>query len=189
MIRTEDFRPANEGIQVRLRLAVVALTMGTALVTAGCGSSTSGHSAETSTSATVSDTQLYDSCTLSDDAIAATGATPTTKDNNPFSVAQPGWKGCMWRGPGFGFAVLASTHTVDEIKNNASFQNFHAADVPGRSAFMYTQETYSKNCSVGFPTSKGTIEVLAQQVSGEQTVDTCAVALKAMQALSDYLPR
>jgi hypothetical protein len=172
-----------------MRAVVVAAGLCAVLAVAGCSMSQSGSPSVSAT--TLSEGQLWDPCSLPDSAISAAGADPGSKDTNPFFVAQPGWKGCAWRGGHYFLGLLVSTHSLPEIRNNSFFHSLQDINIAGRSATSYYQGNSSPpdNCIVAFGTSGGTIEVMVDQAVGDQSAgDYCAIASKSMRVLDQYIP-
>ncbi|MFC3962574.1 DUF3558 domain-containing protein [Nocardia jiangsuensis] len=160
---------------------VAALVLGPLL--AGCESSTEG-------SATPQ--VLFDPCTLPDSAIAAAGADPAQKNDNPFGVPRTGWRGCRWGADGYALRVFATDKTLDEFRANSRFHDFRPADLPGREAKTFIQgaESEAENCNLFYGTTQGTIQiyVVDDQTAGEFP-DPCGLVVRAARAVDQWIPR
>lgn len=135
---------------------------------------------------------LYDSCTLPADVVAAAGLDPNRVDNNPFGVPRTGWRGCAWTVKDFAVRVFATTRTVDEYRNNPSLHDFRDVDLEGRQAFSFLQGKAQPpdNCSVAFGTSRGTIDIyLTKDVTLDSVEDWCARTLTIARLFNSHIPK
>lgn len=169
-------------------LAVVA-SMCVVLAVAGCGKSTQSGTPTASAQTKLTKDQLWDPCSLPDEAVAATGVTTDTKNTNPVGGPTSAFRGCGWKSDTYALAVFSTTHTMDEVRSNTSFQNLHNVDVPGRSAVSYTEGSWG-SCRVDFPTSKGVVEILVDKsLTSSSGVDVCATALRSADLLNNSIPK
>lgn len=158
------------------------------LAVAGCGKSTQSGTPTAAAQTTLTKDQLWDPCSLPDDAVAATGVKADSKNANPFGTARSGWKGCSWTNDAYSLAVFSTTRSMAEVRSNSSFQNLHDIDVPGRKAVSYQEA--SNSCGVDFPTTKGVVEVLINQsATSSITSDYCAIAVHTVDSLNSLIPK
>lgn len=168
-------------------LAVVAGVCAV-LAVAGCGKSTQSGTPTATSKTTLTTDQLWDPCSLPNDAVAGTGVKADTKDTNPFGTARTGWKGCGWNNDTYFLTVYSTTHSMDEVRSNASFHNLHNVDVSGRQAVSYQER--SDSCGVDFSTSKGVVELAVNQSPGSPSAgDYCAIVLRTANALNSQIPK
>lgn len=159
------------------------------LAVAGCGGSTESGTSTTGAKTTLTTDQLWDSCSLPDAAIAATGVKADTKDTNPFGGPRSGWKGCNWNNDTYFLSVFSNNHTIDEVRSNTSFHSVHDVNVPGRRAVSYTEGS-NNSCGVDFQTSQGVVEMIVRPSPGSpSTGDYCAIALNTADSLNSLIPK
>lgn len=170
-------------------LAVVAGVCAV-LAVAGCSKSTQSGTPTAAPQTTLTKDQLWDPCSLPDDAIVAAGLKADTKDTQPFVTERTGWKGCSWRNEGtYTLEVLSTAHSMNDVRSNTSLQNLHEVDVPGRQAVSYTEGSWG-DCGVDFSTSKGVVEVIVRPSLGVPSAgDSCTIALRAAGSLNNSIPK
>lgn len=172
----------------RLGFAMVSAATSLTLVT-GCDSGITSGKPQPPENA-----PLFNPCDIPDAAITAAGADPATKEADTFGVKIPGWEVCSWKASWYFLTVLASTHTIDEVKSKSTNNDFRAVDIPGRDGAFTHQESVralGEKCYASFATSDGTtIEVVADKKGSETAQeDVCVVALRSAIVLNDHLPR
>jgi len=159
------------------------------LAVGGCGKSTESGTPTVAAQTTLTADQLWDPCSLPDDAVAATGVRADTKNTNPLGGSATDFRACAWNSDAYFLDIDSTTHTMDEIRSNTKFQNLHDVEVPGRAAFSYTEGSWG-SCGIDFPTSKGVVEIVIRQSgSGPSAGDVCAIALSTASSLNNSIPK
>ncbi|WP_153415679.1 DUF3558 domain-containing protein [Nocardia macrotermitis] len=172
-----------------LALAVGVGVCALQLAVTGCG--TTQTDATSASPTKLSDAQLWDPCTVSDDAISAIGLRPGSKDTNPAVVQWSGWRGCGWRTDNYFLTILNSNHTMTEVRKNSYLTNFQDVSIPGRQAITDAEKSStSDNCIVTLPTSKGTVEIIIRQAVGAPSAGNyCSIAISATKSLNSLIPQ
>jgi hypothetical protein len=166
----------------------------------GCGTTVKGNSAaEGQNTSQREQTVRWNPCAeLSEEALRATGADPTSKSTD---FDAPGdkaaWRMCAWDSvdaPYF-IGVGATTLTQDEVRKNSSVTGFTPVEVNGRSGLTYypgTGETPVRRCYVSLPMDGGMLNVYVDWRYGEHHAmpesPPCGSAVQHAQELEPYLP-
>ncbi|MFC8383895.1 DUF3558 domain-containing protein [Nocardia sp. NPDC057272] len=162
--------------------AVVALT--------GCSTAVDGQ--PEASGAPLTKEQLFDPCTVSDSVLQAAGADPATKDDNPFSVPRPDWKGCSWRAGDHFISFFSTTNTLQQFRENQYFRDFHDVTVSGRPALQFYLGTINppEECEIAFDTSQGRVTLTASKASSSNsTTDPCVWVNDAASHFASSIPR
>lgn len=173
-------------------MRALAVTAGicAVLAVAGCSKTTQSDTPTAASQTTLSRDQLWDPCTLPDSAIAATGADPSTKDDNPGAAHFPRWRGCRWHTSSYFLTIGSASSTMAEIHANSSFTNLKDVNVPGRRSAVSYNEGVATDCYVDFPTSKGIADVSISKYPDVATSeDPCALAVRAASTLNSSIPK
>ncbi|WP_067653325.1 DUF3558 family protein [Nocardia harenae] len=161
----------------------LAFTVGPLL--AGCETPSEGAGTPTPVA-------LFDPCTLPDSAIAAAGADPAQREDNPFGAPRTGWRGCLWGADGYALRVFATDKTLAEFRDNSRFHDFRPADLPGRDATLFVQGAASeaKNCNLVYDTAQGTIQIFViDDQLGDSFPEPCGLVTRAARAVDQWIPR
>ncbi|MFC3965783.1 DUF3558 domain-containing protein [Nocardia jiangsuensis] len=169
-------------------MSSVLIAAAAATLVSACESEPSASSPTT----TIAPEALFDPCTLPDEAIRAAGANPARRDDNPLGTKRTKWTGCSWGADQYALRVFATTISVTEFRENMNFDGFAPIAVPGRDAHSF-HETYPSpddNCSIVYPSPKGTINFYVTYDFGSTVAEEpCSLVLRAATALDPYLPR
>lgn len=172
-------------------MRALAVTAGicAVLAMAGCSKSTQEGTATPASQTKLSRDQLWDSCTLADSVVAATGVDPSTKNTNPGDAQFPDWRGCSWRTTGYFLTVGATAHTMADVHASSSFKDMKDVSIPGRQAVSYNDGS-SDNCYVDFATAKGVADIAVRKAYGTATSeDPCAIAVRSATVLNSSIPK
>lgn len=185
-----------------MRVVGIMASVGTAVVLAGCSSSTGGGTGPVETpvlrNTPAAVGQLFDPCTVSDRILIAAGADPATKDTNPFGASKIGFITCRWStdpagsNPGHFLQIASTSHTVDDIRRNENYRDFHTIAFDNRTALQFSvgTATPSIECGVAFDSGQGTVAVTAGRFSDSKvTSDLCTIAAASASTLSEAIPR
>ncbi|MGK2883562.1 MAG: DUF3558 domain-containing protein [Rhodococcus sp. (in: high G+C Gram-positive bacteria)] len=173
---------------MNLRLLLTAVTALT--LVAGCSADVTG-------TATAGQTEAFDPCTIPDDAIAAAGLDPASKD----SMAEkgyitPGWDICTWQSssqPAWYFYSIffSPEHTVQDVVKDERITELTTTTIDGRDANQYKLEVAesSDSCDIAFATQSGVATFTASR-KGSRTDpgDLCAIVRSHTEAISSSLP-
>ncbi|MEU4321703.1 DUF3558 domain-containing protein [Nocardia fluminea] len=173
-----------------MRLVGIAAGVCAVVALAGCSEAVDGQ--PEASAAPLTKEQLFDPCTVSDSVLQAAGLDPTSKDDNPFSVAREEWKGCGWRGDGHFIYLKSTTYTLDEIRANDYFHDFRDITVGDRKAVQYLLGTRTppNQCEITFDTSEGRVAVTATKfIDSKSTTDPCLLVNNAAPNFVDVLPK
>src|SRR3546814_19686855 len=120
--------PKRPGARLRHRVAVlcergetmrlVGFAAGVCAVVALAGCSEAVDGQPEASGAPLTKEQLFDPCTVSDSVLQAAGADPASKDDNPFSVPRPDWKGCSWRAGDHFISFFSTTNTMKQFRED-----------------------------------------------------------------------
>ncbi|MGQ4598362.1 DUF3558 family protein [Nocardia sp. R6R-6] len=170
-------------------LGAAALTLVT-----GCGTTTDGTAAKTSTSA--DDRQIFNPCTqLSADVLHATEVDPATKDVITDPPSGPSsWRICSWDSVRLPYSVIvaSSSHTVAEIRTNNKETGFRDVVVGKRTGLIHQDknDTRGEVCRVAIPAEQGMFVISASWSAIKPiTEDRCDLAVKHAKDLEPHLPR
>ncbi len=171
-----------------MRTVAVVAGLCAVLAVAGCSKSQSGGPQAAATT-TLSEAQLWDPCSLSDSAIAATGVDPSTKDASS-PAKRPGWNTCSWNTDTYFMDVNATSHTMADVRANTELTHQQDVDIDGRKAITSREGSNIDDCGVDFATSKGTVEIVIRQSGGAAPAgDYCAIAIRSVKALNQWIPQ
>lgn len=178
----------------------LALTVGAALLFAGCNdtsgtpATSSAPSASASASGTpVKDQAPWDPCGLPVDAVRTAGLDPDSKKKGAAGVDFDGWTVCNWRAVArwYNISILAGTPTLQDVRQRRDFNEFKPLSIAGRSALQFGRASDPEHlgCSVAVETRGGTttFDVLGRYGEPQQG-DPCALAVQAATDLGKYLP-
>ena len=160
------------------------------LLVAGCDT-TSVEGSPTATS-TVKNAGLFEPCDIPAQAIQGAGLDPASKDADFFGVQHTGWELCRWSASWYYLAVLSTSHTFDEVKNNPNNRDVGPVTVPGRDAVSSVDVSDVKRevCDVAFPSGQGAVIVRASTKGGLAIEENpCVVAVRAATQLNDAIPK
>ncbi|WP_290367640.1 DUF3558 domain-containing protein [Rhodococcus spelaei] len=174
---------------MRKAVGVVGV-VGAALLVAGCGSGSVDGKADAVGAA--AGEPVFSPCDdIPGDALAAIGLDPTTATRDIAGVKQPGWNICKWRGASPALSVLATSHTLDDVRDNRKNTEFSPVDISGRTAFSYRENTDQarRNCDVAIGASGGAVLIAVSYLGTDPVVkDPCVVAVERTRALAAYIP-
>ncbi|MGU3435836.1 DUF3558 domain-containing protein [Actinomycetes bacterium M1A6_2h] len=169
-----------------VRAAVVCAAV---VVAAGCGSDAVAGSP---TAAPLGDAQ-FDPCTIPDEAIAAAGADPGTREPDIFGVDLAEWNVCRWDSNSWYYlGVLSTTYSFKDVRENPRSSDFENVVVGTRDAVSYLDESDPdrSDCDVAFPSNQGVIIVrVTTKITAASPEPPCAVATRAANTLDVFLPR
>ncbi|WP_254207368.1 DUF3558 domain-containing protein [Nocardia alni] len=171
-----------------MRTVAVVAGLCAVLAVAGCSKSQSGQPQAAATT-TLSEAQIWDPCSLPDSAVAATGVDPSTKDTSGVGNG-PGWKICGWNSDTYFMDVDATSHTLADVRANPHLTHQQDIEIDGRKAVTSREGDNTDDCGVDFATSKGVVEVVIRQSAGAATAgDYCAIAVRSVKALNQWIPQ
>lgn len=170
----------------------------TALVAAGCSSTTGG----TPTTPSNAEAAPWDPCTqIPDSVIAKAGLDPATKDPNIAGAQYDGWKTCGWKplgyvpqGPtGYTVGLLATNaKSIDDERRDPGNEHLTGTFVDNRQGLLYDTGGGNSNedCTVALPTKpNGVILVLVSgSVLTQFTTSACDVAKQMATSFQSVLP-
>ncbi|GAA1591473.1 hypothetical protein GCM10009764_12800 [Nocardia ninae] len=183
----------------------VGLAVGVVMVLVGCQDSSNGtptSAGVTSTSVGVgtsaqtspaTDTAPWDPCTLSPDALRATGLDPDSKKKGAAGVDFEGWKVCNWRASArwYTASIFAGSPSLQEVRGRKDFTDLKALGIDGRQAvqFKLASDNDHLGCGVAVEVPRGTVifDVLGRYSEPLQE-DPCVVAGRHATELAKYLP-
>lgn len=173
-----------------MRLIGLAAGACAVLVLAGCSEEVSGQPEVSGTPLTKE--QLFDPCTVPESALVAAGVDPASKDDNPFSVPRPEWKGCTWRAGDHYLSLFSTVLSMERFRENGSLHGFEDISVDNRPAVQYLLDDKNppEQCGVVFDTGQGRVTLQSSRaLSSKTTADPCAVAIDATAHFTDVIPR
>ncbi|MCX0270643.1 DUF3558 domain-containing protein [Nocardia zapadnayensis] len=180
--------------------AVVALA-GALLAVSGCDAATDGSAAPvTTTDAAAATEALWDPCTqISDDMLRQVGVDPATRDNTISGVENvEGWKLCSWKDKlareNYALGVWATTHTIEESKQDGNNVDFFDISVGGRHGVQF-RRAYDKRdevCYLSFPANGQTVDISVYKaystIGLEDDRPPCEIAAAAAEVLVPIIP-
>ncbi|MFI9404748.1 DUF3558 domain-containing protein [Nocardia sp. NPDC052316] len=175
------------------------------MVLAGCqdssnGTPTSAGAPSTSvgagTSAQMSpakDAAPWDPCSLSSDALRATGLDPDSKRTGAAGVEFDGWKVCRWRAQAgwYSLGILSGTPSLKDVRERKDFNDFKSVTIGNRPALQFGQagDPERLGCTVAVEVPGGTVAFDALgRYSEPRQEEPCTVALRHATDLAKYLP-
>lgn len=179
----------------------LALTVGTALLFAGCNdtsgtpATSSAPSASASASGTpVKDQAPWDPCGLPADALRSTGLDPDSKKSGAAGVDFDGWKICTWRAQArwYDLSVLAGKPTLKEVQERKDFIDMRSTTIGNRRALQFTMASDRDDhlgCAIAVEVPGGSVifDVLGRYGTPQEE-QPCPVANKHTDDLVKYLP-
>lgn len=164
----------------------------------GCDANPPGSTTpETSTDEAAATEALWDPCTqISDDVLQRVGVDPTTRDNKISGVEYvEGWKLCSWKEKeireDYSLGVWATTHTIEETKedeNNIDFTDISVSGRPGVQ-FKRADDTGDRVCYLSFPSNGQSVEIsIYKTVSTKDDRGPCEIASAAGEILVPVFP-
>lgn len=173
-----------------MRLVGFAAGVCAVVALAGCSTAVDGQPEASGTPLTKE--QLFDPCAVSDGVLQAAGADPAKKDDNPFSVPRPEWKGCNWLAGDFFLSFYSTTYTMQKFQENTHLHDFKDVTVGGRAAKQYLigDRSPAEECGIVFESSQGRITLQANKASSSKsTTDPCAVVNDAAPHFVEIIPK
>ncbi|MEU0870156.1 DUF3558 domain-containing protein [Nocardia brasiliensis] len=179
----------------------LALTVGAALLFAGCNdtsgtpATSSAPSASASASGTpVKDQAPWDPCGLPADALRVAGLDPETKKQGIAGVEFDGWKVCNWRAQArwYDMSVLAGTPTLAAMQERRDFKGFQPLTIGSHRALQFTRvgDDKDQGCTVAVEVPGGTVAFdLLTRYGMTKEGEPCAVAGARAVDLVKYLPQ
>ncbi len=181
------------------RVAAVGLAAVAVVVTvAGCGKSTSGTAAPTTTDTAAATAALWDPCTnIGSDILQKLGVDQSSKDTGIGGVQQPGWKDCTWAyPPGHerSVTVWSTIHTIDEFKKKADDVDFVSISIAGRDGWRYhrVSDPNSEKCDLVFPaaqSSSGAYEISFYNLDPSVMTPPCDEAVSVAHLVVPLFPK
>ncbi|MFH5206730.1 DUF3558 domain-containing protein [Antrihabitans spumae] len=162
---------------------------GTALLAAGCSTTTPGSPVASSTAPL----ELFDPCGIPDDALRSAGVDPATEREGIAGAEFEGWKICRWEATAgwYFMRVYSTSHSLDEMQRNTEFTRFSstaAGTRDGVTAVNVGRE--AETCNFGFAVAQGLIMVSVAARSQVATPeDPCTTAILRTKDLDNELPR
>ncbi|WP_280421112.1 DUF3558 domain-containing protein [Nocardia carnea] len=178
--------------------AMVAVTA--AGLVAGCGVTVEGEPASEGSSTTSGEQHVeWNPCSeLSEEALRATGADPSSK-STVFDAPgdRAAWRMCTWKadsGP-YHVGVGATVYTQDDVYKNPQVTGIEPVQVNDRSGLTYHlvgNETPTRLCYVSLPMQNGMLNVYANWFYSERSSipesPPCGLAVRHAQTLEPFLP-
>nr|WP_072751865.1 DUF3558 domain-containing protein [Rhodococcus maanshanensis] len=156
----------------------------------GCGSESVAGEAEAVGAG--SGEPVFSPCDdIPDEALRAVGMDPATESQDILDVKQPGWNICKWIGPDHALSLFATTYTMDDVRSNKNFEEFHPIDLGDRSGITFREvaDKDRRRCDVAFASNGGAMLVAISYLGGMPVVEEpCAVAVRTTQQLLPRLP-
>ncbi|WP_137725569.1 DUF3558 domain-containing protein [Prescottella subtropica] len=173
-----------------MRGTAAAALIGAGLLLAGCGTGSITGKADAEGAA--AGEPAFSPCDdIPDSALIELGLDPATERRDIMGVKQPGWKICKWRGDGPFVSVLATTHTLDEVRANQKNIEFQDVSIDGRDAFQYreTTDVDRTSCDVAVGSDGGAVLVSISDLGGAAPIeDPCGLAVQATTTLAPFIP-
>jgi hypothetical protein len=160
------------------------------LMLVGCGSESVAGEAE-AVGAGAGEPVFSPCDDIPDEALRGVELDPATESQDIAGVKQPGWNICMWRGPEHALSIFATTYTMDEVRSNKKFEEFHPIVLGDRSGttFREVADKDRRRCDVAFESDGGAILLAISYLGGMPVVEEpCAVATRTTQQLLPLLP-
>ncbi|AQA21037.1 hypothetical protein BTZ20_4102 [Rhodococcus sp. MTM3W5.2] len=177
-------------MRLQLRgLAGFGLVCG-ALVLVGCGSETVAGEAE-AVGAGAGEPVFSPCDDIPDEALRGVELDPATESQDIAGVKQPGWNICMWRGPEHALSIFATTYTMDDVRSNKKFEEFHPVDLGDRSGTSFRQvaDKDRRDCDVALDSNGGAVMISISYLGGMAVVEEpCAVAARTARQLLPHIP-
>nr|WP_249277811.1 MULTISPECIES: DUF3558 family protein [unclassified Rhodococcus (in: high G+C Gram-positive bacteria)] len=140
--------------------------------------------------------ERWDPCSITPEAIAATGLDPEYRDEGwGKGIEIPDWGRCVFHAPGgtaypYGLDVTSSEKfTIADARARDGNLSVRELQVGGRDAHMYKTETGKsvRDCSIALEVSTGVVvfTVVYHTVDG---VDSCQVVLRHVNDLESAIP-
>lgn len=170
---------------MRRVFAVVALA--TSLLSAGCAVSNS----VTGRATKEIPAELFDPCTLPDDALRNVNVDPATAAADFLGVQSEGWELCSWRSDWYFLSIFTTDTTVEELRTRPKNTDFRPVEVGTRDAvtFRSIYESEADLCDLTYPSSAGTVIIrVSTRGTKEQLEDPCAVSVRTARALDSFIP-
>ncbi|MFY2787338.1 DUF3558 domain-containing protein [Rhodococcus sp. MALMAid1271] len=180
-----------------------AVACASALLLAGCGSSTQGSPVTGESPAMVTTTaasepgEPFDPCTIPKDAVTASGLDVSTERADFAGITTyPGWKGCTWDASGanawYYLSVLSSINSIDEYLRSPQNQRQVPVKVGSRDAVQYNADYQGDpptGCDIVLDASGNLIILVVDTIGSEDTLgDPCLEVRKHATDLVGYLP-
>ena len=173
-----------------MKLGLLLTAVSVLALVAGCSGDVAG-------TATADQADPFDPCAIPDDAIAAAGLDPVSKDSlADHGYITPGWDICTWQSSAqpawYFYSILFSpTHTVQDIVNDERIEQLTTTMIDGRDAYQYKlQVTQSSDtCDIAFATQSGVATFTASRKGlRKDPGDLCALVRSHTEAISSSLP-
>jgi hypothetical protein len=164
----------------------VTVACAAVVVAAGCGSDAVAGSP------TAAPAELFDTCSISPEALTASDVNPVSVGEGFFGVEDDEWKPCDWDGGWYYLTVLSTSHTLQEIKDNPRSTDIAKVSVGSRDAVSYYDDSDPEHrvCDVAFPSGRGAVVVRISTKLGEAVVEPpCDVAVRTANALDSAIPQ
>ncbi len=179
----------TEGVQLRRRLTVIAALCAAVFSATGCSGADSETAAEPPA-------EPFDPCSISADAIAATGLNPEIFGNGwSDGIDAGGWLRCTWEGaersPSYRYKVLFSAeHELTELSQNQQYTNPTEFQSDEHTWLQYgaLSAPAGTECGVAFDTVAGlaTVEVTLDVLA--EGSDPCEMVVRHTKNLIHHFP-
>lgn len=131
---------------------------------------------------------------IPDDTLRGLGLDPETEERDILGVRQPGWKVCSWQADRYSVSVLATTHTIDDLRAFGENRDFVDVEIGGRTGTLYRKvaDREGKRCDVAIPTPGGVVLLFVgfhTLVTPRNEREPCEVVLAASASISPVLPK
>ncbi|MGW0022060.1 DUF3558 domain-containing protein, partial [Rhodococcus sp. NPDC003382] len=180
-----DEGTSKEGAGMRRAIALVVLS--SLLPLAGCASSNS----VTGRALKVTPSELFDPCTLPDDALRSVSVDPLTERPGFAGAQSEGWAVCAWEGEWYFLSIFTTDISVEELRARPKNTDFRSVTVGKREAvtFRSVYEIQNDLCDLAYPTSQGTVIIRVNTKANlAPQEDPCAISLRTAIDLDPRIP-
>jgi len=176
-----------------MRRAIALVVLSSLLPLAGCSvaNSVTGRATKETPS------ELFDPCTIPDDALRSVDVDPATAEPDFVGVQFTDWEACSWEAGRYYLTIAATAEvTVEEFRGRYSSADVRPVAIGTREAYTFrsTYESQRGLCDLVYPSSRGTLlfrtDTKATELLREEGLreDPCTVVLRTANALDHYIP-
>ena len=161
----------------------VATLVAVATMLAGCGGGVEGSPVAA---------ERWDPCSIPDEAIAATGLDPATKDEGwGEGIEVDDWALCTYKAAAYYLTVKSSsTRTIDEVRENSSNLEGRDVQVGERDTYQYKTSVgrFGRTCNVAVGMRPGVIVFSVIDMADLDGDRLCELVIQHTNELQDALP-
>jgi hypothetical protein len=162
---------------------------GTALLAAGCSTTTPGSPVASSTAPL----ELFDPCGIPDDALRSAGVDPATEREGIAGAEFEGWKICSWQATlgTYSLRIYSTSHTLAEMRRNTAFAQFKESSAGSREGLTAVNVgVETETCNFGFAVAQGLIMVNVTSYTADvASEEPCMTTTLRTIDLDSQLPR